>query len=174
MIKCTKTLRSHTINHHVANNVNNLVKSPLLLPELNRTTRQSMNHSKLHYMGMMNNKCDHCSSLSFKNEQFKCCHNGKVKLEPMSPYPNELRKLLIGNSLQATNFQSNIRQNNSAFTFASMKVTLATPYGHGPHLALKYVGKYSIEVVLCIHPKEVCPCTVKFISLRPMLHTSTE
>ena len=112
--------------------MNNLVKSPLLLPELNRTTRQSMNHSKLHYMGMMNNKCDHCSSLSFKNEQFKCCHNGKVKLEPMSPYPNELRKLLIGNSLQATNFQSNIRQNNSAFTFASMKVTLATPYGHGP------------------------------------------
>ena len=85
-----------------------------------------------HYLGKLSQICDHCMSLSFVNESFRCCHNGKVKLTPLSSYPFELQQLLTGRTTQSLNFQNNIRQYNSAFAFASMGANLIRPPGQGP------------------------------------------
>ena len=86
----------------------------------------------IHYIGAMEHICGYCKALNFVNESFKCCHNGKVKLALLQKYPADLKSLLTGKSSEALNFQANIRQYNSAFAFASMGATLASPPGRGP------------------------------------------
>ena len=87
----------------------------------------------VHYIGEMNSLCPHCGALKFPNENlFKCCHNGKVSLPALKPYPDELKNLLLGNSAEAKNFQKNIRKYNSAFAFASFGAKIAPPGGRGP------------------------------------------
>jgi len=57
-----------------------------------------------HYCGLMNVRCTSCNSKNFKDEQTAdetgrlqmCCHKGKVKLNPLTPLPDELVKLLKG------------------------------------------------------------------------------
>ena len=81
----------------------------------------------------MNISCQYCGALKFPNEDlFKCCHNGKVQLPDLSPYPDELKVLLLGNSAEAKNFQTHIRQFNSAFSFASFGAYVVPPPGYGP------------------------------------------
>ena len=50
-----------------------------------------------HYIGEMNVLCEHCEAYKFPGEDaFKCCHGGKVKLEPLyQPYPCELKTFLL-------------------------------------------------------------------------------
>ena len=59
-----------------------------------------------HCIGEMNISCQYCGALKFPNEDlFKCCHKGKVQLPDLSPYPPELKLLLLGNSKEAKNFK---------------------------------------------------------------------
>ena len=51
------------------------------------------------YVGPMNKVCPYCGALRFVNELLNCCHNGKVKL-PELYYPDELKEVLTGNSIQ--------------------------------------------------------------------------
>ena len=85
------------------------------------------------YSGPMTTICPHCRSLRFRNEPLNCCHNGKVDIPPLSQYPVALHQLLTVRSPQATNFNENIRQYNSAFAFASMGAQIAQPRGRGPY-----------------------------------------
>ena len=57
-----------------------------------------------YYVGPMNNVCEYCNAMRFTNESLNCCHNGKVSLPELSPYPEELKDLLINDSVQAKNF----------------------------------------------------------------------
>ena len=66
------------------------------------------------------------------NELFRCCHNGKVHLESLYPYPDELKRLLMDRDTKSLNFQQNIRSYNSAIAFASMGANLTLPPGCGP------------------------------------------
>ena len=101
-------------------NVYNIARQPNPLPEE-------------HYLGPMDKLCAHCNALKFEGEDsFKCCHNGKVRLDNLSPYPQEMRNLLCDNSDAAKNFQGNIRQYNNAFSFASLGARLMAPPGRGP------------------------------------------
>ena len=50
-----------------------------------------------------------------------CCEKGKVRLENLHPYPNELIQSMSGNTPDARNFKKHIRNYNSAFSFASFK-----------------------------------------------------
>ncbi|XP_057310674.1 uncharacterized protein LOC130648635 [Hydractinia symbiolongicarpus] len=82
----------------------------------------------------MDKKCEYCQALKFENENcFKCCHTGKVALDNLSPYPQELGELLTNtDTVQAKNFQSNIRKYNGAVAFASFGANLRPPPGRGP------------------------------------------
>ena len=100
----------------------------------------------------MNQRCDHCKALAFYNESFHCCHSGKVKLDALTKYPDELRILLTGKSSQAINYQKNIRQYNSAFAFASMGATLANPPGRGPP-SFRICGQI-FHGSGCLHPRD--------------------
>ena len=60
--------------------------------------------SAIHYLAKLNCKYNHCGSLNFMNELFRCCHNGKVHLESHYPYPEELKNLLMGRDTTSINF----------------------------------------------------------------------
>ena len=82
----------------------------------------------------MNVVCDHCDSLSFLNEEFPCCYDGKIHIDPF-PSPPELVQLFISESDCGRNFRSNIRRYNTSFAFfASLTVNLHHPPGHGSPL----------------------------------------
>ena len=63
------------------------------------------------------------SALPFPSEPLNCCHNGKVSLPPLGDYSSPLKDLFTGsNTAESSNFQENIRQYNSGFSFASFKL----------------------------------------------------
>jgi hypothetical protein len=73
-------------------------------------------------IGSVNNTeniCRYCNALRFKGESLNCCHNGKVDLPPIHPYPPNMNELLTGNNAKSHNFHDNIRNYNSDMAFAS-------------------------------------------------------
>lgn len=68
-----------------------------------------------------------------KDEFAVCCQNGKIKLEELGPYPDEIKRLLLGTDRLARNFHDNIRSYNNALAFASLGAKLDTPSGRGPY-----------------------------------------
>ena len=87
----------------------------------------------LNNIGPMTSVCEHCLALKFEDEKsFKCCHGGKVSLANLEPYPQELSDLMLEDTAQGKNFRANIRQFNSAFSFASFGANIAPPPGRGP------------------------------------------
>ena len=88
---------------------------------------------ELNDIGSMTSVCEHCHALKFEDENsFKCCHGGKVSLPNLEPYPQELSDLMLEDTAQGKNFRANIRQFNSAFSFASFGANIAPPPGRGP------------------------------------------
>ncbi|CAF1394809.1 unnamed protein product [Rotaria sordida] len=93
------------------------------------------------YHGRMDNICQHCNALHFKEEctsdrhdEFKqCCHYGSVQLPELLPYPDEIKALLQGTDVESKNFRENIRSYNSALAFASMGAEIDLPQGFGPY-----------------------------------------
>ena len=71
------------------------------------------------YLGPMTNVCQYCQALRFPNELLNCCHSGKVRLPQLESYPTELKDLLTSTTTESCNFHNNIRQYNSAYSFAS-------------------------------------------------------
>ena len=106
----------------------------------NVTHRSNLNaaqnyHSTLNSfsLGPMSHECQYCHASRFKNEASNCCHNGKVDLQPLPPYPSLLQHLLEGQDHISKNFMKHIRNYNSSFAFASMGAMMAPPPGHGPY-----------------------------------------
>ena len=88
---------------------------------------------ELNNIGPMTSVCEHCLALKFEDEKsFKCCHGGKVSLPNLEPYPQELSDLMFEDTAQGKNLRANIRQFNSAFSFASFGANIAPPPGRGP------------------------------------------
>ncbi|CAF3852662.1 unnamed protein product [Rotaria sp. Silwood1] len=93
------------------------------------------------YHGTMDNVCQHCNALHFKEEctsdrhdEFKQCrHYGSVELPDLLPYPDGIRALLQGTDLEARNFRENIRNYNSALTLVFMGAQIDFPQGFGPY-----------------------------------------
>ena len=86
-----------------------------------------------HHIGEMNILCEQCEAYKFPGESaFKCCHSGKVKLEPLDQYPEELKIFLLEQTPFAKKFRTNIRHYNSAVAFASFGANLTPPPGIGP------------------------------------------
>ena len=83
----------------------------------------------------------YCDALQFKSEmasgrkdEYKqCCRYESIELPKPLAYPDKMRVLLEGADIEARNFPENIRNYNSAMTFASMGVQIATLTGSGPY-----------------------------------------
>jgi hypothetical protein len=92
-----------------------------------------------HDLGPMNIVCKYnfCRALHFQAEKAKllhsCCHTGKIASPPLSPYPDQLRILLTGNTMESRNFREFIRQYNSANAFASFGAKMPKIPGTGPY-----------------------------------------
>lgn len=52
----------------------------------------------------------------------------------LTPYPDELIKILCDSSSEGKNYRENIRMYNSAFAFASMGAQLEIPKGNEPYV----------------------------------------
>jgi flagellar biosynthesis GTPase FlhF len=92
-----------------------------------------------HDIGSMCNNCEYCiarywgQELNTSKKYTKCCHDGKVTLDPLSETPTLLTELLMGNTPEANNYREYIREYNSAMAFASMGADIKSPPGNGPH-----------------------------------------
>ena len=73
-------------------------------------------------------QCPYCKALRFPREKLNCCHNERVCLPTLSPYPSMLSNHMKGATRQSKSFLKNIRHYNSSFAFALM----APPPGRGP------------------------------------------
>ena len=104
------------------------------------------------YGGPMTKRCQYCDAKLFLHEKSNCCHNGKVSLPDLSPYPQELHELLTGNSSKSRNFQENIRRYNSGMAFASMGASIAIPKGTGPYVYRIHGQIYHQSG--CLHPPD--------------------
>ncbi|KAF2369120.1 hypothetical protein FHG87_000128 [Trinorchestia longiramus] len=88
---------------------------------------------RIHCTGAMDVRCQFCGALRFQREQLNCCHNGKVSLPPLQEYSENLRLLFDAHGAEGSNFRQNIRNYNSAFTFASFGANIRPPPGRGPY-----------------------------------------
>jgi hypothetical protein len=74
--------------------------------------------------------CEYCNArywkheLNASNKKTKCCHDGKISLDPLFETPTLLRELLTGDKREADNYREHIREYNSAMTFASMSAEI--------------------------------------------------
>ena len=84
-------------------------------------------------LGKLTKECTHCGASRFDHEKTNCCHNGKISLPALKPYPQDMKALLNRNSAQAQNFMDNIRKFNSAMAFVSFGARIAIPQVYGPY-----------------------------------------
>ena len=91
-------------------------------------------------LGLRDKECPYgCKALMFESELrvSKCCRNGTIVLEEsqcLSPYPEDLKLLLIGQHPSSRNFFKYIRRYNNAFSFVSLGAQSVTPPGNGPYV----------------------------------------
>ncbi|XP_014768871.1 uncharacterized protein LOC106868220 [Octopus bimaculoides] len=78
----------------------------------------------------LNIMCEHCGALRFRNENNSCCHNGKVNVPALQPYPEILKILFEGNDQESVSVRRNY---NCTFSFGSFGVKLAASPGRGPY-----------------------------------------
>ena len=93
-----------------------------------------------HSCGLLEFKCRFCQARHFRGEKgsdgkfSSCCHKGKVVLEPGRPFPPFLQDLMSNPSnSNYRNFLDNIRNYNSALSFASMGAKIVSMNGYGPY-----------------------------------------
>jgi hypothetical protein len=79
------------------------------------------------------NRCVYCQAYRFNAEALNCCQNGKVDLQPLHPYPDQLIPLFSLNNTVSRNFMENIRKYNSAMAFASFGAKMVSFHGNGPY-----------------------------------------
>jgi hypothetical protein len=90
-----------------------------------------------HTLGEMTTVCGKCGALHFleeraassscTNPQFTpCCAQGKVRLPPLAPPPEPLRRLLTSNEADAKDFRQCICSYNNALAFTSVGANLDT------------------------------------------------
>jgi len=87
-----------------------------------------------HTLGEMTIVCGKCDALHFLEERVAsssctnplftlCCAQGKVRLPPLAPPPEPLRRLLTSNEIDAKDFRQCIRSYNNVSAFTSVGAT---------------------------------------------------
>lgn len=116
-------------------------------PQLPPARRPYREPAGPHDLGRMDTTCVHCGAAHWLAERLSessascplfgfCCDKGQVSLDPLPEPPLSLRTLLAGDTPQASEFQTNIRQYNAAFAFTSLGVSVddSVSAGRGPYV----------------------------------------
>ena len=70
---------------------------------------------ELNDIGPLTSVCEHCHALKFEDEKsFKCCHEGKVSLPNLEPYPQELSDLMLEDTAQGKNLILSVSSSSSS------------------------------------------------------------
>lgn len=84
-------------------------------------------------IGPMDVVCEHCGALKFSGETpGLCCFSGKVKLPSLTPPPEPLHSLLLGETSESRHFLSNIQKYNSCFQMTSFGADIIEEPGFNP------------------------------------------
>ena len=124
-------VREVEANHQAPNE--HLDQQPVVGPPANFAARLFPPDVPEFALGKLDEVCEFCEAFRFHGEARNCCHNGKVQLPAPRPFPPEFNSLFLRESPQSANFLDNIRQYNSAMSFASFGAQIAPPPGHGPY-----------------------------------------
>lgn len=95
-------------------------------------------------IGSMNQKCNHCNALKWKDEfPSMCCQNGKVRLSPYDKLPDILHCLLTDNHPEHKHFLKNIRKYNGCFQMTSFgaREIITSTTSNNRILAFKVLGQ---------------------------------
>ncbi|KAJ8914507.1 hypothetical protein NQ315_002780 [Exocentrus adspersus] len=90
-------------------------------------------------LGSLTRMCNHCNARYFTaemttlREYVRCCHKGKVSLEPLAAMPDVLKNLFRGTHPSSRHFRRYVLCYNHAFQFVSLEATLRDlPPGRAP------------------------------------------
>lgn len=76
-------------------------------------------------IGKMNNKCQYCNAMRFKDESKNmCCSSGRVSLPRYEILPQPLRSLIDNTHEKSKSFQSLLRKYNACFNMTSFGTTV--------------------------------------------------
>ncbi|XP_058808421.1 uncharacterized protein LOC131674008 [Phymastichus coffea] len=142
------------------------LQSRHLIHENNRTTQDStpiniQNNTRPDYLGKLENSCQHCHALHFKDEMVSgkglsfndCCGHGSVFLDPLLEFPEELKLLLKGEHRQSVLFFERIRAYNNSLSFASFNANLVNFQSRrpGPY-CFKIQGQVYYQINTSLYP----------------------
>lgn len=74
-----------------------------------------------------------------------CCFNGKVKLPLLTPPPEPLHLLLLGETSESRHFLSKKQQYNSCFQMTSFGAEIIEEHGFNPTFKVIYVEKSKLS-----------------------------
>ncbi|KAL7303446.1 hypothetical protein TKK_0004628 [Trichogramma kaykai] len=129
--------------------INQNQKKPVQKKQRPVTTKSNItSHS---FYGKMNEKCIYRGAVYWKQEKNKsnCCRNGNIKLPVLSKYDEDLKNLLLTNSV----FRHLIRYYNNLFCFA----TFCANFEHVQYQAiynLKLQGQVCHTTPKSLYPKD--------------------
>lgn len=124
--RCAAAARA--CNRDAVNNIRNRNVNPLA-----RNTIHDERLIEIFSVGSLNEICGHCQARHFQNEMVNghfnsCCHNGLVYF-PQPHINDTLKDLMINDN----HFMNNIREYNSAMSFASFSANRSHIPGIGPY-----------------------------------------
>lgn len=94
-------------------------------------------------IGSMDQICEHCNALKFKNESPGiCCAGGKVKLPVLKPPPQPLNTLLSGSTSESKHFLNHIAEYNACFAMTS--------FGASNIIKNKFMPTFKVYVIISI------------------------
>ena len=121
--------------------IENIVELRIFQPKIPKALQKYVEKNiAQHYLGEMNNECLICKALYFKCEMTtkkvftKCCSAGATTLNFDFTVPELVQNLLTMKHQYSKHFRENIRQYNSALSFASFGAqTVQQGHGRGPY-----------------------------------------
>ena len=106
-------------------------------------------------MGRMDKVCTHCRAKKWKGEPpGLCCLGGQIKLEPLTPMPQELKELIIGDSYDSVHFRKNIRAYNACFQMTSLAAKEIREPGFMPTYKIQGVPYHTVGSLMTRDPTE--------------------
>ena len=114
-----------------------------------------------HYIGEINVLCIHCGAKHFSQEKVSsqnsfddCCNHGKVILERLQNFPDELKELFSGTHKFSKIFFLNIGRINMSFSFASFNANVINFHDRRPGpFCFKIQGQIYYQINTALNPE---------------------
>lgn len=139
----------------------NIVQQTVPLHQINNYIHNIGQAYSENYLGEMNVQCCHCGAKHFEDEKVgkensfdDCCNHGKVKLENVDNFPEDLKLLFNSEHELSHDFFKNIRLYNNIFSFASFNANIVNFNNRrpGPY-SFKIQGQIYYQINTALNPE---------------------